>query len=61
MLLLRAFKLLIIFQNIIKILIAIDQLAMRSSVCWYGHVLSREVVSVMERFDFEVDGHSKNG
>ena len=32
----------------------IDQLAMASSVHWYGHVLRREL-------DFEVEGHRKKG
>ena len=36
---------------------AIDQLAMASSVRWYGHVLSREDGHVLKKaLDFEVEG-----
>ena len=36
---------------------AIDQLAMASSVLWYGHVLKREDGYVLRRaLDFELDG-----
>ena len=35
----------------------IDQLAMASSVCWYGHVLRRENGCVLRRaLDLEVEG-----
>ena len=35
----------------------IGQLAMAISVCWYGHVLSREDGHVLRRsLDFEVEG-----
>ena len=38
----------------------IDQLAMASSVRWYGHVLRREVGHVLRRaLDFEVEGERK--
>ena len=41
---------------------AIDQLAMASSVSWYGHVLRRVDGHVLRRaFDFEVEGHRKKG
>ena len=40
----------------------IDQLAMASSVCWYGHVLRRENGHVLRRaLDFVVEGQKKNG
>ena len=38
----------------------IDQLAIESSVRWYGHVLRREDGHVLRRaFDFEVEGQRK--
>ena len=38
----------------------IDQLAMASCVCWYGHVLSREDGNVLRRaLDFELEGQRK--
>ena len=40
----------------------IDQLAMVSSVSWYGHVLKREDGHVLRRaLDFEVEGQRKKG
>ena len=40
----------------------IDQLKMASSVCWYGHVLSREVGHVLRRaLDIEVEVQWKKG
>ena len=40
----------------------IDQLAMASSVRWYGHVLRREDGHVLRTaLDFEVEGQLKNG
>ena len=40
----------------------IDQLAMANSVCWYGHVLSREDGHILRRaLDFEVEGQRKKG
>ena len=40
----------------------IDQLAMANSVCWYGHVLSREDGHIMRMaFDFEVECQRKKG
>ena len=40
----------------------IDQLAMTSSVHWYGHVLRREDGHILRRvFDFEVEGQRKKG
>ena len=34
-----------------------DQLAMASNVCWYGHVLRKEDSHVLRRaLDFEVEG-----
>ena len=39
-----------------------DQLAMASSVHWYGHVLRREDGRVLRSaLDFEFYGHRKNG
>ena len=39
----------------------IDQLAMASSVCWYGHVLRREDDHVLRgAIDFEFEGYRKN-
>ena len=39
-----------------------DQLAMISTVCWYGHVLRREDGHVLRRsLDFEVEGQRKKG
>ena len=38
----------------------IDQLAMASNVCWYGHVSRREDGHVLRRvLDFEVEGQRK--
>ena len=40
----------------------IDQLAVANCVCWYCHVLRREVGHVLRRaLDFEVEGQRKNG
>ena len=40
----------------------IDQLAMKNSVCWYGHVLRREDGHVLTRaLDFEVEGQRWKG
>ena len=42
--------------------VTIDQLAMSSSVCWYGHVLRREDGLVLRRaLNFEVEGQRKKG
>ena len=42
--------------------VTIDQLAMASSVRWYGHVLRREDGHVLRRaLDFEVEGQRKKG
>ena len=35
-----------------------DQLAMANSVCWYAHVLRREVGDVLRR-EFEFEGQKK--
>ena len=41
---------------------AMDQLAMKNSVRWYGHVLGREDGHVLRRaLDFEVEGQRKKG
>ena len=38
------------------------QLAMATSVRWYGHVLRREDVNVLRRvLDFEIEGQRKKG
>ena len=40
----------------------IDQLAMASSVRWYGHVLRRDDGHMLRRaFDFKVEGQRKKG
>ena len=40
----------------------IDQLAMASSVCWYGHVLRREVGHILRRaLHLDIEGQRKNG
>ena len=40
----------------------IGQLAVTSSVCWYGHVLRREDGHILRRaLDFEVDGQRMKG
>ena len=37
-----------------------DQLAMANSICWYGHVLKRDVGHILrEALDFEVDGQRR--
>ena len=39
-----------------------DQLAMKNSVRWYGHVLRREDGHVLRRaLDFEAEGQSQKG
>ena len=40
--------------------VAMDQLAMANSVCWYGHVLRRENGHILRRaLDFKVEGQGK--
>ena len=42
--------------------LSMDQLAMSSSVRWYGHVLRREDGDVLRRtLDFEIEGQRKKG
>ena len=49
-----------IFMFMLGLNETIDQLAMATSVRWYGHVLRREDVHVMRRtLDFEVEGQRK--
>ena len=39
-----------------------DQLAVASSVCWYGHVLRRDNFHVLKRaLNFKVEGQRKKG
>ena len=50
------------FMFILDLNETIDRLAMKNSVCWYGHMLRREDDHVLRRvLDFEVEGQRKKG